>query len=91
MVTMSKPKVKEFLKLPPPKSGTRCRVCCDAKVASDVADWAAARAAGGEHSLNGFYEGFLLKAYATPPSRGSVRNHVTKCLRLDVSSGKPAQ
>jgi hypothetical protein len=83
--------LKKFLKLPAKKSGLRCRVCCDPRVANDLADWATARAAGGPHTLNGFYEGYLLKNYATPPSRNSVRHHVTNCLRLLVANASPIQ
>ena len=84
-----KSNVNKFLKLPAPKSGARCRVCADARVAADISDWAKARAAGSPHTLNGFYEGYLMKNYATPPSRGSVRNHVLNCLRLNVANATP--
>ncbi len=85
---MSK-RAQKFLKLPAVKTGGRCRVCADARVAADVADWAVARAAGSLHTLNGFFEGFLLKAYSAPPCRSSVRLHVQRCLGLHPSTALP--
>ena len=86
-----KPGVRKFLKLPGRRSGTSCSVCADARVAADVADWAQARASGSEHTLHSFYEGYLLKAYASPPCRTAVRNHVLKCLKVAVKTGLPLE
>ena len=80
---------KKLLTDPPRKPGQRCRVCGCPAIQRDLAEWAASRRGGGSVTLQGFWERYLVVSYQSPPSFGSLRGHMIRCLHLDPVTAKP--
>jgi hypothetical protein len=80
--------LQKILTDPPKRSGQRCRVCGSPELAADVVAWVKAREGGSLTSLQCFYQGYVDVQYRGAFSVSSLRGHVARCLRRDVS-GKP--